>query len=108
MNDADLPLTQQRPAWITLVIPALALAALTLLVYWPGLSGPMIFDDLPLLTGPGSAIHRTLRDPASLLRATRPLVDVSFTAQYLIHGQWPMGYRLGNVALHLLAGWILL
>jgi len=108
MSDEHLPLTHQRPSWVTLVMPAIALLAATFLAYWPGLNAPLIFDDLTVLTGAGSVIERTLRDPWSLLSTNRPLVDASFTLGHLIHGPWPMGHRLVNVGLHLLAGLVLM
>lgn len=93
----------------------LALALLlTALVYWPGLSGSWLFDDNPnIVDNPGVQPHEVsvpalvraaLSSPASEFK--RPLASLSFATNYLAGGLDPFGWKLTNLVIHLLNGWL--
>ncbi|HET6433207.1 hypothetical protein [Dyella sp.] len=94
-----------------LILPALAL---TLIVYWPGLSGSFVFDDYPNIVD-NTDLHVRHPDAASLTRAAlsspsstlkRPLASLSFAFNYLATGLEPYGMKLTNLLIHLLNGWL--
>ncbi|BFI96757.1 MAG: hypothetical protein RSP_22670 [Rhodanobacter sp.] len=90
----------------------LAALALTLAVYWPGLSGGWLFDDYPnIVDNHGvqphdasmpSLFEAALSSPSSEFK--RPLSSLSFAANYLAGGLDPFGWKLTNVFIHLLNG----
>lgn len=88
---------------------AALIAALTLVLYRPGLDGPLLLDDFahlqPLIdaapAGSGSAWTQ-LRSHASPLG--RPLAMLTFTANAALHGADLAAWKLTNVLAHLLAG----
>lgn len=91
----------------------LALALLlTTIIYWPGLSGGWLFDDYPnIVSNPGvqpssislrTLVHAALSAPASDLK--RPLASLSFVANFVAGGLNPWGWKLTNLAIHLLNG----
>ena len=98
--------------------PALALLLagmlMTVLVYAPGLSGGWLFDDFPNIVNnqevqPADATLASLTDaalssPAS--RFKRPLASLSFAANHLAGGLEPFGWKLVNLVIHLLNGWL--
>lgn len=85
---------------------------LTLVVYWPGLSGGFLFDDYPNIVDnhgvqPQNAsfsalIDAALSSPSSEFK--RPLASLSFAANYLISGIDPYWMKLTNLVIHLLNG----
>lgn len=95
-----------RPArtWLWLT----ALVALTLAVFWPGLSGDFIFDDYPNIVT-NTRIHAEQLDLASIKRAVsaydpgsygRPLATISFAIDHVIGGKDPWGYKLSGLIVH--------
>ena len=93
------------------VAPGLLLAACAFAAYANGLDAAFHLDD-------GHAIVenraiRSLGDPAALLDSSRPLVELSFAVNYAANewvlgdGLAPSGLRVGNVAVHALAAWLL-
>lgn len=86
--------------------------ALTLAVYWPGLSGGFLFDDYPNIVenhgvqppdaSLSSLVSAALSSPSSEFK--RPLASLSFAANYLISGLDPYWMKLTNLMLHLLNG----
>jgi len=84
----------------------------TVAIYWPGLSGSWLFDDYPnIVDNPGVQPHEVsvsalvraaLSSPASDFK--RPLASLSFAANYLASGLNPLGWKLFNLAVHLLNG----
>jgi hypothetical protein len=92
----------------------LAAIALTLIVYWPGLSGSFVFDDYPnIVDNSDLQIHHfdaanltraALSSPSSTLK--RPLASLSFAFNYLATGLDPYGMKLTNLLIHLLNGWL--
>ena len=96
-----------RPArtWLWLI----ALALLTLAVFWPALSGDFIFDDYPNIVT-NTRVHAEQLDLASIKRAAsaydpgsygRPLATISFAIDYAIGGKDPWGYKLSSLLVHL-------
>jgi len=86
----------------------IVLAALA--IYYNSLSCPFIFDDWPAITE-----NRTIRHLWSALSPPhngsgvdgRPLVNLSFAANYAVGGLKVWGYHATNLAIHILAGLIL-
>jgi len=90
----------------------LAAFALTLAIYWPGLSGGYLFDDYPNIVDnkdvqPSGAstsllVAAALSSPSSEFK--RPLASLSFAANYLVTGLDPYWMKLTNLVIHLLNG----
>lgn len=97
-----------RPGWWLLF----AAFALTLAVYWPGLSGGFLFDDYPNIVDNhgvqpqdahfSSLVTASLSSPSSEFK--RPLASLSFAANYLTTGIDPYWMKLTNLVIHLLNG----
>jgi hypothetical protein len=94
----------------------LALILAVTFVYWPGLDGPFILDDLPNIAN-NPAIHLeslTLENLATAYYAYpgwpigRPLATLSLAFNYWHQGLDPFGYKLTNLILHLLNGALIL
>ncbi len=90
--------------------PIVLLAILSVLVFWPGVSGDFIFDDYPNIVS-NPRVHAEHLDLASIDRAARgyepgaigrPLATVSFALNYLAAGKAPWAYKVTNVLLHAL------
>jgi len=90
--------------WPMGVIVALA----AMLVYWPGLSGPFVFDDYSNIVT-NARIHAQRLDLSSLIEAAkayepgkigRPLATVSFAINYYFSGDDPWAYKLTGVVIH--------
>lgn len=96
------------------LLALLVACAITLAVYWPGLSGEFLFDDYPNIVDnqgvqPSSAdlpslIGAALSSPSSEFK--RPLASLSFAANYLVTGLNPYWMKLTNLLIHLLNGWL--
>jgi protein O-mannosyl-transferase len=88
---------------------------LGLLVYFPALSGGLIWDDHylvgenPFFRSPVFVwevfSHYLFNDTFSIYY--RPVQNWSYLADYWIWGGDPFGYHLTNIVLHSLAGWLL-
>lgn len=86
--------------------------ALTIAVYWPGLSGSFLFDDYPNIVDNhgvqpqdasfSSLVGAALSSPSSEFK--RPLASLSFAANYLATGLDPYWMKLTNLVIHLLNG----
>lgn len=101
-------------------LASLVILSAAILVYWPGLSGPFVFDDYPnIVTNP--KVHPEHLDAVSLERAMqgyepgdigRPLATLSFALNYYCSGDKPWSYKLTGVAVHAvnaaLVFWLLL
>ena len=92
--------------WATLLL------ACTAAVYWPGLRGGFIFDDLSTIVD-NPRVHAEHLDVDSLARAARsfdpggtlgarPLAMASFGANHAVGGLDPWGYKLTGLLVHLL------
>jgi hypothetical protein len=92
----------------------LAAMLITLAIYWPGLSGGWLFDDYPNIvdnhgvqpvdSSVPSLARAALSSPSSEFK--RPLASLSFAANYLASGLHPYGWKLTNLLIHLLNGWL--
>jgi len=99
--------------WRTVVLVFAPFAACTL-VYLPTLSGALLSDDYAvlaavsdwsreghLLRALASKFHSGLDSPSFYYR---PLSMASFGANFALSGAYPLGWRLTNLALHLVSG----
>jgi hypothetical protein len=85
---------------------------LTMVIYWPGLSGAWLFDDYPNIVDnrgvqpPDASIsslaRAALSSPSSEFK--RPLASLSFAANYLMAGLDPYWMKVTNLFIHLLNG----
>lgn len=97
------------PAW-------LAICVVTLAVYWPGLYGDFLFDDVHVIVdNPTLAIDEV--SGAALLDAAfsthtgplrRPLALLSFAANRTLNGSGAFAFKLTNVLLHALNAGLLM
>lgn len=92
------------------LLAALAVLLLVAGVYWPGLTGPFLFDDFPALVS-NSRVHVAAGDWAGLWRAAtsfdpggtgRQLAMASFGLNHMLGGLDPWGWKLGGLLVHLL------
>ena len=104
------------PAWsgrqaLASIVMALLLGA-TALVYWPGLNGGFIFDDLPNLLQ-SDAWKISSFTPAAISGALesdisgslgRPLAMLSFAANHVWTGQDPFALKVTNLVMHTVNG----
>ncbi|MGE0445238.1 MAG: hypothetical protein AB7P99_08410, partial [Vicinamibacterales bacterium] len=98
-----------RPTRGALHVAVLVIAAA--LAYWPALDSPFLFDDRPAVVDNASIRSLTpstvLSPPNDTPVAGRPLTNVTFAFNYAANGLNPRGYRLTNLAIHILAGLLL-
>lgn len=93
-----------QPAWLLLAVAVVAIA-----VYWPGLSGPFLFDDVPVLAPVQAwargelSLHEAIVGQQSLLLA-RPLAMLTFAANAWANPADAFAYKTVNLALHLICG----
>ncbi len=97
------------PAWAVLLL----FAVLGALLYSNTLQVPFVFDDEASIRD-NTGIRWTSISPATLAAATRespaphrPLAYASFALNYMAHGYRLPGYHLVNIAVHILAGFLL-
>jgi len=90
-------------------IAAGVIVAVSVLVYWPALSGGLLWDDAEHITGPEL---RSLHGLARIwfeVGATQQYYPVLHTAFWVEHGLWgnaTLGYHLVNVLLHATSAWL--
>ena len=98
-----------RTAQLPLVLLLLALAA-TVAAYFPGLSGPLLTDDIPQLK---RLIDNSADAPAALIDAHlmstggqfgRPVAMATFIADAIVHGPDIWWWKFSNLVIHLLTG----
>lgn len=82
------------------------LAAVTVVLYLPGLTAPFIYDDLAHLIGRGE-IQR-LWPIGPLLDDGRPAGFLSFALNHAVTGMRPAGFRAVNIVIHLATGLLLM
>ena len=91
----------KSPFYLLLII-----SFLTVLAYIPVLRGPFVFDDVNVIANdPALKTY-----PPSLQwwnPASRPLVGLTFSFNYLLGGLDPWGFHLTSIALHLGCGWLI-
>lgn len=86
-----------------------ALLALTILIYWPGLSGPLLLDDFENLRSVAdwSAGYTTWRDVLTTSSSSslgRPIAILSFIANEWASPGDIWAYKYTNLMIHLLCG----
>jgi len=97
-----------RPADSWTKTAALAVVVLGLLAHANGVFGAYLLDDSASIAD--NASIRRLGDLRAVLTqmpastSARPLVNLSFAANYAAGGLEPLGYHVVNLAIHLLAG----
>ncbi len=100
------PLNPASWQWLGLAAALMMICA----VFWPGLSGEFIFDDIPTIQdNPLVQIEELNRQ--SLQQASRaydggpigrPLSTISLAVDWYFHDGEPMGFKLTNLVIHLL------
>lgn len=84
------------------------------LVYWPGLDGDFMFDDQWNIVA-NEALHIDSASPGELARAAfsgsagplkRPIAMTSFALNHLASGLEPRGWKIVNLCIHLVTGWL--
>ncbi|QQP98503.1 hypothetical protein [Lysobacter enzymogenes] len=90
-------------------IALFAALALTVFVYWTGLSGPFMFDDLPNLNPVQNWLNGEMSWQSVMLdnqsgMLGRPVSMASFLLSAELGGHTPFAYKLGNLLIHLLCG----
>jgi tetratricopeptide (TPR) repeat protein len=89
-----------------------AAAALVVLIYSGALSGPFVFDDEHNITENRHIRIRALESDDFYAAAfdspirTRPVAYVSFALNYFFNGYNPVGYRLINILIHIINGFL--
>jgi hypothetical protein len=101
--------TSSRPGWIVFI----ALALVTIAVYWPAMHGGYLFDDTIYFVD-NDDLHVTSMDLGDWWRAAtsqcaanllcRPLSLLSFSANYFFTGLDPFYPKLTNLSIHLING----
>jgi hypothetical protein len=98
-----------RAAQVPLVLILLALGA-TVAAYFPGLSGPLLADDVPQLK---RLIDHSADAPADLIDANlmstggqfgRPVAMATFIVDAIVHGSDIWWWKFSNLVIHLLTG----
>lgn len=82
---------------------------LTIAIYWPGLSGPFLFDDNwnlePLrLWHAGQASWQEVVFPQASFVFSRPVAMASFMLSTVLFGPESFSFKLGNLIVHLACG----
>ena len=106
-------LTHSKNFLLTMPFAAVLLVATA--VYYPrGSQAGFAFDDYPnILTN--RYVQAEHKDFSSLMQTAwagaagplkRPISMVSFALNDYLHGTWPMGYKITNLVVHLVNGWL--
>jgi hypothetical protein len=98
--------TVSARCWLPLVLFATT-CALCLCVYLPALRGPFVFDDIfEIESNPALGSlwppFKAMISPGGF--PSRPLPYYSFAVSRALHGLDPLGWKLTNLAIHLLNG----
>jgi protein O-mannosyl-transferase len=82
---------------------ALAIAAVAIASYGNSLNGPFVFDDeTAIVSNPGiRSLDRVLTQERNRPASGRPVVALSFAANYRMGGLEVRGYHAANIAIHL-------
>lgn len=102
-----------NPGW-AFRLASLLTAILVAALYWPGLAGGFVFDDFSFIVANrdlhvehwvlGDWVRAAMSFPSA--HQGRWLTMLSFAANHIAHGLDPFGYKLVNLAIHLLNGWL--
>lgn len=85
--------------WLWLAI----LPAITLFVYWPALKGPFFFDDYHL---PFNDPNVAVAGARFWIGGVRPALMATYWLNFIISGNQPMAYHIGNLLLHAITTWL--
>jgi len=100
--------------WLVILL-SLALIAVSVVVYFPGLSGGFMFDDYPNIVD-NPAVQPTDASISSLTKAAlsspssdlkRPLSSLSFAANVLVSGLSARAMKMTNLGIHIVNGLLL-
>ena len=85
------------------------LLLLTVAIYWPGLSGPLVLDDFDNLEplagmGSGALAWREVLGDSPFALGTRPVAMLSFVANWQTSGGEVWSLKYTNLMIHLLCG----
>jgi tetratricopeptide (TPR) repeat protein len=88
-----------------ILICAAGIAAAVAAVYWAGLHGAFVFDDVDSIPANASIreFSSALAPPAGATVSGRPFLNLSFALNYAASGVDPLGYHALNLAIHALA-----
>lgn len=109
MHQSTRPPPRRAGAQSLKWLGAAALIALTALVYYPGLSGPFIFDDFTNIVEKPAVQMETLGWESITEAATaygerlphRPVATISLALDYWLWGDEPFGFKVTNLLVHL-------
>lgn len=90
---------------LTRWFPLLILAA-GIMAYANSFPGPFIFDDARVVVN-NPRLYSLWPPWKAVLIPTRFVADLSFAANFALSGMTPADYRMTNVLIHILAGWLL-
>lgn len=101
---------QKDPNRLQLTLALLAVAAITVLAYYPGMSAGFYFDDEQNIVE-AAALHWNALSAANVRATlqdahlwTRPVANLSLAVNYLAAGPAPAPYHWTNLAIHLGVG----
>ena len=89
------------------------MAAVTVIIYWSGLSGPFLFDDQGnIIKNPDIQIETLSRKNLQILiekgfARNRPAAEISLALTYYYYGLNPPAFRVFNLIVHVMAGFLL-
>ncbi len=100
-----MPRGGRRAALVCGAVVVAAVAA----VYWRGLSGGFVFDDLDAIPGNPSIRHlaTALAPPTGTTVSGRPVLNLSLALNFLVSGTRPWSYHALNIVIHAAAALIL-
>jgi len=108
-SEIEQPTNQYRPQVLSLSL----ILIITVLVYWPGLDGPFLFDDTVHIAK-NLQVHIADLSFDSLAQAwhsslapfpsSRPLAQLSFGINHAISGLSPFAFKATNLGIHLVNG----
>ncbi len=97
-------------SWQIVVAVLVLLALGTTALYWPGLSGPFLFDDIhtveqnPWVQAETLSLSSLWIAAQSFVGGGRELAMASFAVNHVLFGPDPFAYKAVNLALHLACG----
>ncbi len=97
------------PARTPVTVAALLLVVVGAAIHAGGIDAPFIYDDGPAIVDNDSirALASAATPPRGTPVAGRPVVSVSLALNYALGGLDPRGYRVVNIAVHVLAALVL-
>jgi len=106
LHRAATPTGGPNAVWVWL-----SLVMLCAVAYLPGVNAPMVFDDTVTVRGNSSItplwpIVPALQPPRDNTMAARPIVNLTMAVNFAIHQEWPAGYRLVNLSIHMTNVWL--